>query len=359
MRTSIDKVKLFNTNFNLTQVETFGINSHNKQPGEPISELACCILENGTPIIGQNVYAHSRGDVPFHINIKMNQDVPMAWVEFNPNNFFNMAQAMEVIDAELKGVHKLEFDFLGANLSRVDIARDDTMSTIAKAYHEPIKHMAKARYYQDTTQYPDSLLFKTSSRRPPWEISTYDKGKKNQKDEGEKKPISTNDLRTEIRLLKPGYISKHLGFGDFATLLDINGNELQSLYVNTTKKFLKDLNDISKTQPREDVCDVLELMPILMQERFATNVIYRYICSSIGQPSIVLLRHNFIEAYDIWASTQDWASKQSKSNKRAKILNMLDTELRNINAMATKRANKVDESLNSRLKEYQDKFLVA
>jgi hypothetical protein len=355
MRTSIDKVKLFTPNFNLTQVETFGINSHNKQPNEPISQKVCCFLDDGTPIIGQNIYAHSVGDAPFHINIQTIKDVPTAWVEFNPNKFGSIEDAMNIIDAELKGVHKLEIDFLGSRLSRLDIAADDTMNTIAKSYHEPIKHLAKARYTKDANQYPDSLLYKTTG----WQLSNYDKGKKNQKDSGEKKPISTNDLRSEIRLIRPGYISKHLGFGDFQTLLDVNDNELKTLYVNTTKRFLKDLNDISKTQPREDVCDVLELMPILMQERFASNIILRYIGSSIDKPSIILLRHNFIEAYDIWASTQEWKSKQSKSNKKNKVLNMLDIELRNINAMASKRANKIDESLNSRLNEYQDKFLIA
>jgi hypothetical protein len=82
---TIDKVKVSTNLFELNQVETFGINSHNKQPNQPISENICCFLANGQPIQAQNIYVQSE-NLPYHLNIRPTQQgIPTAWIEFNPN----------------------------------------------------------------------------------------------------------------------------------------------------------------------------------------------------------------------------------------------------------------------------------
>jgi hypothetical protein len=310
------------------------------------------------PVVGQNIYAHSGGDigeVPYHLHIAMLKGTPTAWLTFNPNHFKSIENAWHSIDTDLKRVHKFEMNFLDARISRGDIAGDDMMSKIAPSYHEPIKFLAKARYYRDKNEYPNSLLYKTSG----WQISAYDKGMKNSIDGGEKKPISTKHLRTELRLIRPDYVKKHFGFDDFGTLLDLNQNEIQSLYVNTTKKFLNDLNDISKTKPSEEVCDVLELMPELMSIPSREVRILSYILQSMGQPSLLVLRHNYIESILIYIEEMEWKSKQAKSNFKKKEIDTLDRLLISTNQKASQRANQLSESLNSRLNEFQDKFLVA
>jgi hypothetical protein len=355
MKASIDKIKMFVPTFNLTQVDTFGIKSHNKQPLEPISQSPCCFLQNGMPVVGQNIYAHSGGDLPYHLHIEMLKGNPTAWLTFNPNHYKSPEDAWHIINADLKKVHKFEMDFLSARISRCDIAGDDTMNQIAMSYHEPFKYLAKSRYTRDKNEYPHSLLYKTTG----WQLSLYDKGMKNSIDKGDKKPVSTKHLRTELRLITPSYVKNHFGFDDFGTLLDLNQNEIQSLYVNTTKKFLNDLNDISKTNPREEVCDVLELMPELMSIRSREVRILSFILQSMGQPSILTLRHNYIESILIYIEGMEFKSKQAKSNFKKKEIETLDRLLLITNQKASQRENKLSESLTLRLNEYQDKFLIA
>lgn len=355
MKASIDKIKMFVPTFNLSQIDTFGINCHNKQPLEPISNQPCCFLENGMPVVGQNIYVRSSGDKPYHLNIETLKGIPTAWLTFNPNHYKSPGDAMYIIDADLKKSHKFEMDFLDARLSRVDIAGDDKMNQIAISYHQPFKFLAKSRYTRDRNEYPHSLLYKTTG----WQISLYDKGMKNSIDTGDKKPISTNDLRAELRLITPGYVKKHFGFDEFGTLLDLNQNEIQSLYINTAKKFLSDLNYISKTKPMEEVCDVLNLMPELQSIRSREVRILSFILQSMGEPSILTLRHNYIEAILIYIEGMEFKSKQAKSNFKKKEIETLDRLLLITNQKASQRQDKISESLTLRINEFKDKFLTA
>lgn len=353
--TTIDKVKLFNPNFNLTQIETFGINSHNKQPNKPISESACCFLESGEPVIGQNIFINS-DIVPYHLNIKVNGESPQAWLTFNPNKFESIEKAIQLIDSSLKNEHRFEIDLFDSKLSRVDIARDCTMNHIARAYQEPKKHLAKTRYYSDKTEYPDSILYKTNG----WQLSDYDKGKKNQLDLGLKATTSTNHLRSELRLVKPSYVAKHLGFSDFATLVDLSQSEINKAYVNTSNKFLSELQDLSKIYPRQDIADVIELMPSLMQIRDTKQRIMHYIINqSLMKFDIVTLRHNYIESFTHYLDSVTFNHRATKSRKKKIEIQQLDLMLREIQAMHTSAIKKSEHSLKDRIKEYQEKILVA
>lgn len=355
-QTTIDKVKVSTNLFELNQIETFGINSHNKQPNQPISQNICCFLANGEPIPAQNIYVHSE-TLPYHLNIRPSiQGVPTAWIEFNPNKIgLGLYESVLKIDNDLKQNHKFEFDFSSSTLSRLDIANDNEMKHLAKFYKEPKTHLAKTRYYKDKNEYPNSLLYKNTK----WQVCDYDKGKKNQMDDGTKNPQSTNFLRSEIRLMSPQYITKHLGFNNLETLYELNKPELFKVYVDTQNKFLKELVDLSKTQPMEDVSNVLELMPELMQIRNKKQRIWTFVGTSLDSMSTLNLRHTYIEALHEYIETIEWKSKQAKSNFKNRELKTLDEVLRESNLIQTKRSKKVEQSLNDRIQEYQYKFLTA
>jgi len=356
MRTSIDKVKVSTPLFELNQIETFAINSHNKQPNKPISENVCCFLESGKPIQAQNVYIHSES-LPYHLNVGLNsQSIPTASLVFNPNKITgNLYESVRKIDKDLQQNHKFKFDFASSIASRIDIAKDNEMKHLARFYHEPKKHLAKSRYAKDKNEYPNSLLYKNTR----WQVCDYDKGKKNQIDNGIKNPQSSNLLRSEVRLLVPGYINKHIGFNNLETLYELNETELHKIYVDTQNKFIKELLDLSKTKPMEDISNVLELMPELMQIKNKKQRIWTFVGTSLDAANILNLRHTYIEALHEYLETIEWKSKQAKSNFKNRELKTLDEVLRQTNLLTSKRNKNIEQSLNERIQEYQYKFLTA
>ena len=351
---SIDKIKVSSNLFELNQVDTFGINSHNKQQNQPLSTNSCCLLSSGEPIQAQNIYLHSE-KVPYHLNIRRSvQGIPMAWIEFNPNKIDkDIYKTILRIDDDLKTNHKFEFDFASSILSRLDIANDSEMNYLSKFYAEPKRHLAKVRYHKDKNEYPNSLLYKTTK----WQVCDYDKGKKNQIDDGVKNAPSTNYLRSELRLMTPEYVLKHTGFNNLETIFELNTNDLQSIYVNTQNKFLQELK--SNPKPLEDISNVLELMPELMQIKNKKERILFFITSSLDNANILNLRHTYYEAFKEYIETKEWKSKQAKSNFKNRELKVLDEMLRETNSMQSKRTKNIEQSLTNRIQEYQLKFLTA
>lgn len=356
MRTSIDKVKVSTTIFDLNQIETFGINSHNKQPNQAISETACCFLPGGKPIQAQNIYVHSE-ILPYHLNIRLNREgQPTATIEFNPNKIGgNLYDSVTQIDKDLEQNHKFKFDFTSSTASRIDIAMDNQMNHLARFYQEPKKYLAKSRYCKDKNEYPNSILYKNTK----WQVCDYDKGKKNQMDEGLKNPQSTKLLRSELRLMTPQYIIKHLGFNNLETLFELNEYDLHKLYVIIQNKFLNELQDLSKTKPMEDIANVLEIMPQLMQIKNKKQRIWTFVGTSLDAANFLNLRRNYIEALHEYVETVEWKSKQAKSNFKNRELKTLDEVLRESNALTSKRSKNIEQSLNERIQEYKYKFLTA
>jgi len=354
--TTIDKIKVSTNLFELNQIDTFGINSHNKQPNQPISTNECCTLVDGTGIQAQNIFIHS-DELPYHLNIRKNtQGVPTAWIEFNPNKIdADIHTTISKIQSHLKTNHKFEFDFASSILSRLDIANDNEMKHISKFYAEPKKHLAKSRYYTDKTEYPNSILYKTTK----WQVCDYDKGKKNQIDTGIKNPQSTNLLRSELRLMSPQYVLKHTGFNTLDTLCELNKSELHSMYVNIQNKFLKELNDLSQTKPLEDISNVFELMPQLMKIRSRKHRILMFIGTESSSGNILNLRHTYYEAFHEYIELLEWKSKQAKSNFKNRELKEFDQIIREYSSMQSQRSKTIDQSLVNRIQEYQLKFLTA
>jgi len=353
--TSIDKIKISTSDFVINQIDTFGVNSHNKQPNQPISDHTCCVLSNGTSIPAQNVYLH--GDtVPYHLNIKPARDgIIKAWLEFNPSKIDkSITNVIELIDEDLRSKHDFVLNWDSSVFSRLDIAKDNHMNHLARFYHDPKKHLAKSRYHKDKNEYPNSLLYKTTK----WQVCDYDKGMKNEKDDGNKKPTSSNFLRSEIRLMTPQYIEKHIGSNKLHTLIDMDQHDIENHYVQTQQKFLQELNDIAIKDPMESVSDVYDLMPYLMTIRNKKQRMLMYI-STTSTINTLSLRHNYIEALHEYIDTREWKSKQAKSNFKNRELKTLDEVLRSTNVINQKRSKDMEESLKTKINEYKSKFLVA
>jgi hypothetical protein len=354
--TKLDKVKIKTPIFNLTQVDTFGISSHNKQPNEPISESICARMSNGKDVIGQNIYIVSK-DIPYHLDISPNYNgVIQSTLTFNPGHFKSLPDAINTIDSNLKNNHKFEFDFWSSMLSRLDIAKDKEMENFAMAYTQgAIPHLIRTRYYKDGTSFPTSVLYKTRG----WQISGYDKGLKILQDEGYKTIQPTKDLRTELRLLNPSYILKHLGFSNFETLIELNESDLDKLFVGTTKKFIKELK--LKNEPMECISDVLEYIPLLMKERSRELRILKYLAMhdlSLND-SLLTRRRNYMEAINYYLQQKEFSSRQAKSNWKNREFKALDEKLREINLLQSKTTRKIKESMKDKIEEYQYKFLTA
>jgi len=352
----IDKVKIKTSMFNLHQVETFGVQSHNKQPNQPISENHCAILNNGQKVIGQNIYILNQ-DIPYHLNISPSYNGGIeSTLTFNPGHYKSLPDAIKTIDNNLKECHKFEFDFSSGLLSRVDIAKDNEMENLAMAYTQgAIPHLIRARYYKDATAYPTSVLYKTKG----WQISGYDKGLKIFKDTGVKNPEPTKGLRTELRLIKKDYIKKHLGFDNFDTLLELNDIDLNELFVGITSKFIKELK--LKNEPMECVSDVLEYIPELLQIRSRELRILKYLAMHDLSLTDNLLtrRHNYIEALNYHLEKMNFPTRQAKSNWKNRELKTLDEVLRDVNLLQSKTTKKIKESMTSKIEEYTYKFLTA
>ena len=355
MRTSIDKVKVSSTFFELNQIETFGINSHNKQPNEPISESSCCLDSKGNGVIAQNIYVHSEF-IPYHLNIRDDRTT----IEFNPNKFNSLDEAIKEIDNDLKQSHQFEFDWNQTRLSRLDIAMDCEMNNNVIHYKEPIKLLMKSRYKDNVTDYPNSLLYSNSV----WQKCTYDKGLKNMIDANVREHFSTNKMRDEMRLMKPKYIENNIGVSSVYDLLELSESNLKQSFVSTSLKFIKQQNDLVKKQP-EQLDTILELFNHLIQttgRNGRKERILTFLNTSNDETTFFTQRRLFNQVVQEYASSkslEDWKSKQNKSNWIKRELETFDEMARNQNMIRRMRKQESDKSLNTKLDEYRAKFLVA
>jgi len=355
MRTSIDKVKVSSSFFELNQIETFGINSHNKQPNEPISESSCCLDSKGNGVIAQNIYVHSEF-IPYHLNIRDDRTT----IEFNPNKFNSLDEAIKEIDNDLKQSHQFEFDWNQTRLSRLDIAMDCEMNNNVIHYKEPIKLLMKSRYKDNVTDYPNSLLYSNSV----WQKCTYDKGLKNMIDANVREHFSTNKMRDEMRLMKPKYIENNIGVSSVYDLLELSESNLKQSFVSTSLKFIKQQNDLVKKQP-EQLDTILELFNHLIQttgRNGRKERILTFLNTSNDETTFFTQRRLFNQVVQEYASSkslEDWKSKQNKSNWIKRELETFDEMARNQNMIRRMRKQESDKSLNTKLDEYRAKFLVA
>jgi hypothetical protein len=355
MRTSIDKVKISSSFFTLDQVESFGINSHNKQPNQPISESSCCLDSKGNGVIAQNIYVHSV-DVPYHLNIKNDT----AWIEFNPNKFKSLDEAIKEIDNNLKELHQFEYGWNETKISRMDIATDREMNNNAIHYKEPVKLLMRSRYKDNVTDYPHSVLYANTV----WQKCTYDKGLKNMLDAGVREHFSTNQMRDELRLMKPKYVKDNIGVNSVYDLLELNEANLKQSFVSTSLKFIKEQNDLAKKQP-EQLDTILDLFSHLIEttgRQGRKERILTFLNTSNNETTFLTQRKLFYQVVQEYASQKpmsEWKSKQNKSNWIKRELETFDEMARNQNAIRRLRTKESDKSLNTKLDEYKAKFLVA
>lgn len=355
MRTSIDKLKIYSSNYVLGDIEKMGIQSHNKQPNIQLSNMPCAYTNNGSQVIGVNAYIHSV-DVPYHLNLKPTKNEYGAWIEFNPNKFKSLENAINEIDHHLKESNKFEFDFTQSTLSRMDIACDEEMNHNAKEYHSSIQSIMKHRYAKGERDLPHSLTYLTTK----WAKCTYDKGLKNYLDEsGHTDGLPTNMMRDELRLITPSYIQNHFGITTLTDALDLSESNLKSLFVSTSNKFIRKQNEMARKRNDEQLDAIIPLMEKLLLLHSRKERILTYLNTSNRETNHIKARKMFYDAIVEIANRKQWSSKQNKSNFIARELNAFDITAREQNHIRQQRLKSNEDSITHKLQEYQSKFLVA
>jgi hypothetical protein len=356
MLTTIDKVKLSSTNYSLDDVNMLGINCHNKQPNKELSMMPCGIDAKGNELIGINAFIHSI-DIPYHLNLQQDYfGQYRAWVEFNPNKFNSLEDAVNKIDHHLKETNQFEFNFTGSILSRMDIACDDDMNENAKEYHLVIQSIMKHRYGKNEKEFPHSLTYLNTK----WEKCTYDRGLKNYLElNGEKTGSPTKFMRDELRLKSPAYIKDHFGIITLDDALELNESNLKTLFVNTSKKFIRKQQEIAKRNPDEHLDSIIKLVNELLKLPSRKERILTYLNTSNKETNHIKSRKLFSDAIVEIANQKEWTSRQNKSNFIARELNQFDLTSREQNQIRQERVQRNEETITHKLDEYHSKFLVA
>lgn len=359
MLTTIDKVKLSSTNYSLDDVNMLGINCHNKQPNKELSVMPCGIDAKGNELIGINAFIHSI-DIPYHLNLQQDYFGDYrAWVEFNPNKFNSLEDAVNKIDHHLKEVNRFEFNWNQTQLSRVDIACDETMVHHPRDYHQSIKSIMKHKYGKNEKKLPDSLTYSVDG----WQKCIYDKQLKNQIDEAVKSPKRSNLMRDELRMIKPAYIQKHLGISDLNSLLELNESNLKSLFVDTSNKFIREqqLIAIKKRKKPEELDSVVKVVEYLIDQP-PTIRILTYLNTGNDETNFLMKRQLYFEACHEAFQFDKKGNPLTKQNRWYKLnreMNLFDSIFREQNEIRQQRKQQDEESSMNKLIEYRAKFLVA
>ena len=358
MKTSIDKLKLFTPSYNLGSIDAIGIQSHNKQPNTELSNVPCAIDYNGNPIIGVNAFINNYEsiDVPYHLNLKQTKTQYGAWIEFNPNKFNSLEDAVNKIDNHLKETNKFEFNFNQSSLSRMDIACDDEMKENAKEYHPIIQSIMRHRYSKNERGLPHSLTYKNTK----WSKCSYDKGLKNYIDStGIQNGLPTREMRDELRMLTPQYIQNHFGIVTLNDALELNEGNLKTLFVQTSKKFIREQQELAKRNPDEHLDSIIKLIDELLKLPSRKERILTYLNTSNKETNHIKSRKLFNDAIVEIANKKEWTSRQNKSNFIARELTAFDLIAREQNQIRQERSQRNEDTIIHKLQEYQSKFLVA
>lgn len=358
MKTSIDKLKLFTPSYNLGSINAIGIQSHNKQPNTELSNVPCAVDYKGNPIIGVNAFINNYEsiDIPYHLNLKQTKTQYGAWIEFNPNKFKSLEDAVNKIDSHLKETNKFEFNFNQSSLSRMDIACDDEMKENAKEYHPIIQSIMRHRYSKNERGLPHSLTYKNTK----WSKCSYDKGLKNYIDStGIQNGLPTKEMRDELRMLTPQYIQNHFGIVTLNDALELNEGNLKTLFVQTSKKFIREQQELAKRNPDEHLDSIIKLIDELLKLPSRKQRILTYLNTSNKETNHIKSRKLFNDAIVEIANKKQWTSRQNKSNFITRELTAFDLIAREQNQIRQERSQRNEDTIIHKLQEYQSKFLVA
>ena len=362
MKTTIDKIKIYSSSYNLGNVDVLGVQSHNKKPNQSLSQTPCAIDHKGNPITGINAFINNyedvlgKSEVPYYLNLKPTPTEYGAWLEFNPNKFKSLEDAVNKIDHHLKETNRFEFNFDMSTLSRMDIACDDDMNENAKEYHLVIQSIMKHRYGKNEKEFPHSLTYLNTK----WEKCSYDRGLKNYLDLNDLKTGSpTKFMRDELRLKTPAYIKDHFGIVTLNDALELNEHDLKTVFVNTSKKFIRQQQEIAKRNPDEHLDSIIKLVNELLKLPSRKERILTYLNTSNKETNHIKSRKLFSDAIVEIANQKEWTSRQNKSNFIARELNQFDLTSREQNQIRQERVQRNEDTITHKLEEYHSKFLVA
>jgi len=355
--TTIDKVSLEIPSFVINDIDNImiGQSYYPKLQGQQQREVLLLTDANGTDCFAKSIYFNSTL-FQFDITRSQHDGKTRGYVTYNPKRFnYDLDLAVKTITADLQEFGIELTNFSDAKLNRTDLAGDDKMVHQVPEYNDAIEMLMKARYHQDRTIYPHSMLYKKTA----WQLCNYDKGLKNIIDEGEKNNhYSTNLLRNELRLMSSRSIQNHMGIVTHSDLMNLTHQELHKKRVEITNKFIN--QSITNYQPSFDIqTDFDAFKEINNKARNKQHKALMFMALFNQSNDILIIKHQYEKCIRLMADQRQYKSRSNKSHWISSEMKAFDTIAMAVSLLMNHRTKQATRLLINKVEEYKEKFLTA
>lgn len=221
----IDKLKIYTSNFELGEVLNWNHTPNKRLSGEFETTQTPITTVNGNLITGEKLFyngdeytAEIRGGI---FSVTLNPSKIIHGLTSDANHINDVTGS---IKENIKNHLGLDFDLSNANLSRIDFAVDQKL-TFGTTHYADIIGGARKKY-NGGNEYPNGFLFRNTMHQ----LMTYDRGKKNEVDQGLKYPKESNLMRFEARYTKSKAITSHCEFRTYSDLLESPTESMHRAY---------------------------------------------------------------------------------------------------------------------------------
>lgn len=238
----IDSIKLRVTDFKLSTSSELELlpSSINTKTGE--QKNVTLYDANGLKLEGQKAY---RNTDLYNLDLSesgmyIKFSIPKVINGHNdlPVNLELTRKALQNVQDDLQK-NDIKVSLEGASLSRLDLFRQELMSNTFLDY-VPVFSLLRGQR-MNKRDYGTTFTFMNSAR----EVCFYDKDQESARKEGRKLPASSNNVRSEVRLLKHRPITK-TGL-DIASDILNNYERLSSIYQEEVKKVIKEPGQVGRS----------------------------------------------------------------------------------------------------------------
>jgi hypothetical protein len=221
----IDKLKIYTPDFQLCDALNWNHKPNNRLSGELEPNQTAIAVVNGSVITGDKLFYNGdnySAEIKKGVfSITLNPSKVMQSLTSDPN-FID--QVTGSIQKDIKENLSLDFDLSNSKLSRIDFAVDHKLKFGTTHYADIIGGSRKK--YNGGNEYPNGFLFSNTMHQ----LMTYDRGKKNEVDQGLKHPKESNLMRFEARYTRSMGITSHCEFRTYSDLLESPTESMHKAY---------------------------------------------------------------------------------------------------------------------------------
>lgn len=221
----IDKLKIYTPDFQLCDALNWNHKPNNRLSGEREPNQTAIAVVNGSVISGDKLFYNGdnySAEIKKGVfSITLNPSKVMQSLTSDPN-FID--QVTGSIQKDIKENLSLDFDLSNSKLSRIDFAVDHKLKFGTTHYADIIGGSRKK--YNGGNEYPNGFLFSNTMHQ----LMTYDRGKKNEVDQGMKYPKESNLMRFEARYTRSMGITSHCEFRTYSDLLESPTESMHRAY---------------------------------------------------------------------------------------------------------------------------------